>query len=239
MAVGRGWSAGAPDPDACAATPPRTPGATGPTLPATRSRSTPYPARRAPFVTSIDVGTTTYLKAKVYGTWEEDGCPDYRYTVYQPVAQLLVVDRFTLAPVRDRTYAVNSLCSINALANALDDVKSDQLVFLSDTDGLPTRSPFSSDQELRVARARLGDARPAPSAGFATRSRTSATPLARIGRAVFTGGPPGPENRARRSRRAGCSPTARRRADRRTLGRDQTNGYTVDTASFATGPQAR
>ncbi len=179
---------------------------------------------------SIRVGNSTYALPKIYGP-EDDGCREYEASGYWPAAQLLIVNRFTLAPVRDRVYAVSSACPINALADALNDVKSNEIALLSGTDGFADKSPFASDAEMRAARAsvalavqRLGGVR-----DTVTRLGNH-TPYSLVGWPGLKSGQ-APEASPVLSEGQATGRIAG------TLSRDQTNGYTVDTASYATGPE--
>ena len=109
-----------------------------------------------PNESSIRIGNHTYTLRKIYSE-QDDGCSLWgKIRSPAPAAQLLVVNRFTLAPVLNRVYAVDSVCSVDAMARALNAVNTDQIALLSDTDGVRNKSPFSSDQEMPVAaRARL------------------------------------------------------------------------------------
>ena len=239
MAAGSGWSAGAPGPGRLTGYATQDSWGNWTYTAGDPVGFDTVPEPRSDFLTSITVGNTTYLKAKVYGTWQEDGCSAYQHTVYQPVAQLLVLDRFTLDPVRDRVYAVNSLCSIDALARALGEVKSDQIAVLSDTDGLPTTSPFSSDHELRVARDRLGLAVQRLGGVRDTIARLRDTPSSHTGEPYSLMGRPGLKSGQGLEASGVLSNGQETGRIAGTLSRDQTNRYTVDTASFATGPDNR
>ena len=182
MAAGNGWSAGGPGPGRL----------TGYATQDTWGNWTYTAGDPVAFDTnpgsgpngsSISVGNHTYTLRKLYSE-QDDGCSlSSKIPSPAPAAQLLVVNRFTLAPVLNRVYAVNSVCSVDAMVRALNAVNSDQIALLNDSDGVRTTSAFPSDQgapwfaareRLAVAVERLG--------GVATRSRASKVTLASLRR---------------------------------------------------------